>query len=358
MAAKKGERPERVETDESLERERLRTDREIAERTPAIEASADEVLERARVRAEETLKQARERADANLEANDAPPAALAAVALERESHDAALEESATAAETTLAAERERRARALEELLRAERDETDEALELERGRSDDVVASRDHFLGMASHDLRNLLGGVALSAAVIARQHTDGRAREEAHRIQRYTARMTRLVADLIDVVSMEAGQLRIARRPTDAAQLARDVVEGYREIAALRQLTLEARIPTAPVSAMLDPERVQQVLANLVGNAIKFTPHGRVVELTLDDGDELLFSVLDRGPGIADADAEKIFERFWQSAPHEGRGLGLGLYISRSIAEAHGGRLWVERRPEGGSAFRFTLPRV
>lgn len=352
---KKNERPERVETDESLQRERTRTDRELAKRTPRIEADADRVLERARVRAESTLQSARDRADATLEAAHAPPAAIAAIEKQRESQDAALEERAAVAEDVLHAERDERARALEELLRSERTETDDALEVERGQSDSSVASRDHFLGMVSHDLRNLLGGLALSASVISKHTEEPRARAEAARIQRYTARMTRLVADLIDVVSMEAGQLRVTHGPVDAAQLVRDAVESHRDSATHKGLSLEAQVPGQPVTAELDAERIQQVLGNLLGNAIKFTPSGGHIEVVLEAGKELRFSVIDSGAGIDALDLERIFHRFWQSAPRDRRGLGLGLYISRSIVEAHGGRIWVERRSSGGSAFHFTL---
>jgi signal transduction histidine kinase len=100
-----------------------------------------------------------------------------------------------------------------------------------------------------------------------------------------------------------------------------------------------------------------QVLANLITNAIKFTaPGGTVTVRGQRMDDELRLSVVDNGPGIAGSMLEAVFERFWQVGKNDHRGLGLGLYISRCIVDAHGGRIWAESRPGGGSAFHFTIP--
>ncbi len=354
---RKSKRPERTETDQSLLREREKTDREIARISPKIEAAADEVLEVARQRAEEMLEVARDRADATLEHAAAPTTAVDAVARARSSEDSTLENERRIAAEVLEAEREARSRALRELLGLEREETDERLELERIRADDVVASRDDFLGMVSHDLRNLLGGIALSASVVLKRTADEPTKNEAARIQRYTAKMTRLVGDLVDAVSMEAGRLSIIPKPQDAEGLLHDVVETFRGLAAPKgiTITLQPLPPLEPVS--MDVERIHQVLTNLLSNALKFTPRGGAVEVVAAPaGDQVRFSVHDTGPGIDPESSTKIFDRFWQSAPGDRRGLGLGLYISRNIVEAHGGKIWFEPRKGGGSSFHFTLP--
>jgi signal transduction histidine kinase len=359
MAAtkKKTDRPERTDTDESLGRERDKTDREMSRVVPQIEADADEVLEIARKRAAATLDVARDRADATLEESDARPSTIAAVATERAVEDRALENQRREAAKVLDTERSDRARALTELLAIERDETDDRLELERIRADDVVASRDDFLGMVSHDLRNLLGGIALSASLVMRRTTDERTKDEAARIQRCTARMTRLVGDLIDVVSMEAGRLSVLPEQHEPSAVLRDVAETFRVPATQKDISLTVQAPGADGPVPMDVERVQQVLSNLVGNAIKFTRPGGEVEMHLTrEAKTIKFTVLDNGPGIDAESATKIFDRFWQSAPEDRRGLGLGLYISRNIVEAHGGKIWFEARTPRGSAFHFTLP--
>lgn len=359
MAAGKKRRPERVHTDESLQRERDKTDREIEKGVPQTEARADRVLARARDRAAATLDVARERADATLEATHAAPAAVAAITENRAREDAILEEERKAAAGTLDDERTARKEALAALLRIERAETDDRLLLERDRADDVVASRDNFLAMVSHDLRNLLGGVALGAASVLQHSPDERSREDAKRIQRCTVRMTRLVGDLIDVVSMEAGKLSLAPARQDARALVLDVVETFRPDADSKGISIEASVIDGDVTSTFDAQRIQQVLANLIGNALKFTGEGGSVDVTLArDGNELHFAVLDTGPGIARDSAARIFDRFWQSTVGDRRGLGLGLYISRSIVEGHGGKIWVDERAEGGSVFHFRLPVV
>lgn len=168
--------------------------------------------------------------------------------------------------------------------------------------------------------------------------------------------MNRLIGDLLDVVSIEAGKLRIVPANDDAAQIVREILEAFQPLAAAKGCVLEWHVSEDSVLARIDRERIIQVLANLVSNAIKFTGSGDRIELTVRKvRDAVEFTVRDTGSGIASDDLPHIFDRFAQ-ARHDRGGLGLGLYISRCIIEAHGGQLSVESTLGEGSTFTFTVP--
>lgn len=350
--------PERVSTDASLHAERTRTDEELAKRASVIEADADHEVAMARDRADDQLKEARAKADAS---SALAAAAGEATTVERASEDAALSRERAVADDKLDAERTQWKRALSMLLQHEREETDDRLLSERERSDEAIASRDDFLGMVSHDLRTLLGGIAMSSAFLLSLPAEGEAGErthvEARRIRRFTARMNRLIGDLLDVVSIESGKLHVVPERHDAARLLNETLEAFQPIASAKGVVISAEARSGATLARFDHERILQVLANLVSNAIKFTESGGRVGLRIEPaGDDVRFTVRDSGPGVAAEALDSIFERFWQADRNDRRGLGLGLYISRCIVEAHGGKIWVESEPGKGSAFHFTLP--
>ncbi len=165
-----------------------------------------------------------------------------------------------------------------------------------------------------------------------------------------------LIAEILDVSKLEAGKLVLQRQPADLAALVADLVERLTPVAGQKGVTLTARAPARRQPIVADPERLDQVLMNLVGNALKFTPAGGIVTLgARAEPSRVRFWVEDTGPGIPEAHRPHIFERFWQGAP-EGRGAGLGLTICRGIVEAHGGQMELERPGPRGSRFSFTLP--
>ena len=181
--------------------------------------------------------------------------------------------------------------------------------------------------------------------------------ETAKRIQRYAARMNRLVGDLVDVASIDAGKLAVSVTAGDMATLIAEAVDLFVVPAAAKGLTLRAELAEPALRADFDHDRMIQVLANLITNAIKFTPEGGAIVVQGERAGELVrVSVLDTGPGIQENMLETIFERFWQAAKNDRRGLGLGLYVSRCIVDAHGGAIWAE--PTGGKGTRlvFSLP--
>ena len=354
---------EREATDQSLSDERLKADDELAKRRTDINETADAIIARARIRADRILKTARAKADEALARLRDKPLERLAIHEERSREDEITRQERATADDTLGRERNARRRAMSALLALEREQTDDHLLLERERADQSIASRDDFLGMASHDLRNMLGGMAMSAAALMNIPSDGGVKAaitaHAQRIQRYTARMNRLVSDLLDVVSIEAGRLALIPREQNATDLVRETVDAFNALAAAKHISIRTEVRAGSLLAKYDSERILQVLANLLGNAIKFTPNGGRIDIIVEPANpHVRFGVIDTGPGISEQDAGAIFERFWRVANPQRSGLGLGLYISKCIVEAHGGEIWVESRPNQGSAFYFTLPAI
>jgi signal transduction histidine kinase len=350
--------PEREQTDDSLRIERQQADAGLAEKLSAIECAADAVIEKARARADDVI--ARERAKVDRQSASVPAGRQRLeVEKERRLADEVVREERADADEALRTERAQDS----VLLAAQRDDTDKDLSHERARSDNAVATRDDFLGFVSHDLRNMLGTIIGSATLIAQAEggsgEPGREQVRAHalRIQRSGARMTRLVGDLVDVASIEAGALAVTPQLGDPALVVTEAVETLQAHAAAAGVSVIAEVASTSLLVRLDAPRILQVLANLLGNALKFTPAGgRVVVRVERVDDDVRFSVRDTGIGIAAHHQDLVFERFRQVAKDDRRGVGLGLYISKCIVEGHGGRIWVESRRGQGSTFSFTLP--
>jgi signal transduction histidine kinase len=352
---------ERQETDQSLLLERQRTDAEIGKRNAGAKERSESVVEVARDRADEVLAEARIQADAVLgrEAASAPQRIV--LREERAVEDAAVASERLTADQRLQMELEERTHALEALLVFEREQTDERLLIERARGDASLLARDNFMGMVSHDLRNLLGGIALGVAKQIRNPSpDDAGRDNlktSEKLQRMVARMNRLLGDLMDVTSIESGRFALAPVQQDAGAVLKESLDAFAAAASAKHIALEGTATSDPLIARFDRDRIFQVMANLLGNAIKFTQEGGHVSVRAEHGGgELRFSVSDTGVGMAESQLECIFERFWQSQKGDRRGLGLGLFISRCIIESHGGKLWAESRPGEGSTFHFTLP--
>ena len=347
-------RLEREQTDESLRVEREKADQTLGDGGSAVDETADAVISRARRRADEVLAATRARTDRGSAPGEPIPKILAS---ERAREDQALQEERATADEIL---REERAEHLGRLWR-ERRETDQDLSHERELSDDALATRDEFLGIVSHDLRNLLHGIVGTAALIEKGTLQTGLADQvvthARRIQRAGARMDRLIGDLVDVASIEAGVLAVAREVGDPTTVVTEAVDTFQVQAATTGVSLAAEI-VPPVSlAAFDAARILQVLTNLLSNAIKFTPAGgRIVVRVERFGDEIRVAVSDTGVGIAADKLEAVFGRFLQVAANDRRGVGLGLYISKAIVQGHGGRIWVESQVGQGSTFSFTLP--
>jgi signal transduction histidine kinase len=343
----------REQTDESLRAERDKVDHALQHTLAAVDETADAVIVRARERADELLARARAKTDRAVTPDGGAPEVPEAVGRERAREDLILRRERATADESLREERAAKAA----LLSTERDETDKDLLTERTRSDAALATRDEFLAIVSHDLRNMLGVMVSSASLMVRTGAQEEQRLlQAQRIQRAAGRMNRLIGDLVDVASIEAGRLAVAREPGDPAQVVAEAVEAFQAQATSLGLSVAAELVPPPPPAAFDPARILQVLTNLIGNAIKFTPAGgKIVARVGRDGDDVRFTITDTGVGIPPDKLEAVFERFIQVS-HDRRGVGLGLYISRCIVQGHGGRIWAESQLGEGSAFHFTIP--
>ena len=352
----------RAQTDQGLRKERSSTDQALADRQEAVYGKADLVIHRAREAADAVVTAAREVADDGQNSARTPAEQRADTTEQREHDDKVIQSERDAADETLRLERTEAARVLATLLPLEREATDRYLLTERARSDGELAKRDGLLGIVAHDLRDLLGGMVLSAEVIASIAAGAvsaeRVLEETRRLRRYVARMNRLVGDLVDTASIDAGKLSITPAPGDVALLLAEAAETFRAPAAAKGISMEVEAVEPSLTAAFDHGRMVQVLANLLSNSIKFTPAGGRITIRAErTGHELRFCINDTGPGIPADALEAIFERFWQVGKNSRTGLGLGLYLSRCIVEAHGGRIWAENVPPGqGATICVTLP--
>lgn len=225
-------------------------------------------------------------------------------------------------------------------------------------ADTMLTQQDRMIGIFGHDLRGLLNALTLHTELFLRRDGE-KAVESARSVRRAVSRMDRLITSLLDYVRLKADKLEIVPREIDAAKLLREAVEIFRPLAAVKSLTLALAIPDAPLRVRADHDRMFQVLSNLLSNAIKFSPvKGSIIVQATRSGQDLEIAVRDEGPGIAERDLDRVFEGFCQLQESDARGLGLGLYISRAIIEAHGGRIWATSRPGAGSTFSVAIPRA
>ena len=220
--------------------------------------------------------------------------------------------------------------------------------------------REEVLAVVSHDLKTPLGALLMGAQVVVRLAPAGAAGDELRKaaatVRRTSERMGRLIHDLVDVASMEAGRLSLAPAQHDAAAVAREATEALQALASDRNVAVALEVH-APVPLYCDRDRVLQALTNLLANALQVTPAGGSVRLAVRrDAAGAVFTVSDRGPGIPAEDLPHLFERWYRGRHPRYPGSGLGLAIARAIAEAHHGRIWVESEEGQGSAFSFAIP--
>jgi signal transduction histidine kinase len=220
----------------------------------------------------------------------------------------------------------------------------------------ALVARDEMLGVVAHDLRNPLAVISMRASMLRETSTGERARRGAESIEKVAARMEHLIRSLLDVSIIEAGRFAVSPSRCEVAGVVRESLAMFEGAAAKKEIELVGAIePGLDVHA--DRERVIQVLSNLLGNAVKFTPEGGRVELAVHgDASGVRFAVTDTGPGIAPAHLDRVFDRYWKEGGGTVKGTGLGLFIARSIVEAHGGRISAASTPGFGATFTFTLP--
>jgi len=223
----------------------------------------------------------------------------------------------------------------------------------------ATRARDDVLAVVAHDLRNPLNTVIMATSLMLDSTSVERPQErrQVEIVRRAADRMNRMIQDLLDVRRMESGRLGVESQPESPDSLVNDTVEMLLPLAHGSSIVLDTRVAENLLPVVADAARIQQVLSNLVGNAVKFTPrdgHVTVSAEPIDGG--VKFGVTDNGPGIPPDQVPHIFGRFWQAMPSDRRGIGLGLAIAKGIVEAHGGMIWVESQVGTGSTFYFTLP--
>jgi signal transduction histidine kinase len=228
----------------------------------------------------------------------------------------------------------------------------------------AVESRERVLAIVSHDLRNHLGVLAVGADLLGKKVSDLKAgadlKKPVDTMQRTAKSMQHLVGDLLDMASIQAGRLSIERQPVDLGPLLVEACDSQQTMARAKGLRFLSEFAVDGLKVVCDRDRILQVLANLLGNAIKFCETGDSVTCRAEVRDgEVLVAVSDTGPGIPAEQLEHIFEPYRTVQPREGTtGTGLGLYITKGIIERHGGRLWVGSEVGVGSTFFFTLLRA
>ena len=224
----------------------------------------------------------------------------------------------------------------------------------------AVQVRDEVVAVVSHDLKNPVGTIYAAADLLRSGILPPEAREEHLEIVvRAAERMDRLIRDLLDVARIEAGGLSVEPRPVPVAAVVEEARSLAEPVAVEKGLSLRLRVEEGLPPARADRDRLLQVLSNLVGNALKFTPEGGCVTLEAHaENGEVVFSVIDTGRGIDEESREHLFDRFWQMNRRDREGAGLGLAIVKGILDAHGSWIRVESEEGKGTTFRFGMPAV
>lgn len=243
----------------------------------------------------------------------------------------------------------------------------ERLEASFARQRELEEARHGLITAVSHDLRTPVASLRVMVEAIADGVADDPAtiRRYVGAMERETVNLGHLIDDLFEMARLDAGQISLRLQPTPISTLIAETIEAMEAQAARQGITLEARVEGDPAPVLVDPDRIQRVLYNLVQNAIRHTPaEGAVTVAAVGLGVDVRVDVRDTGEGIAPADLPRVFDRFYRgdkarardASPHVPVGAGLGLAIARRLVEIHGGRVWVAQPPEGGSVFSFTLP--
>jgi len=223
----------------------------------------------------------------------------------------------------------------------------------------AVKTREEILAIVSHDLKNPVTTISLVAEMIrgSEQIDAARLRQWGGILQRSVDKMMLLIADLLDFAKIQSGTFSVEPRAEQLRHLLLPVIDIMKVQAEVKRQALDVALPHLLPEVAVDANRIGQVLANLLGNAIKFTPDGGVIRVSAYPQESgVVVSVVDTGPGIPPENLPRIFDRFWQGREAWRAGSGLGLSIAKGIVEAHGGRIWAESQPGKGSSFFFTVP--
>ena len=229
----------------------------------------------------------------------------------------------------------------------------------RRRAELLVQAREDVLGVVAHDLRNPLNLILMTNELLLEDQLPPERRTEMFGVaMRASKQMNRMIDDLLDHVRLQAGRLSLEIEEVSVETIMRQTEETFRPLAERGHLHFHIATQDSAI-VRADPKRVSQIVGNLVGNAIKFTPEQGSVSLrAIHDDDQVVFQVVDDGPGIPPDQMSHLFDNFWQARKNDQRGVGLGLAIAKELVEAQGGKIWVESEVDHGSTFSFSLPAV
>ena len=220
----------------------------------------------------------------------------------------------------------------------------------------AARARDEIIAVLAHDLRNPLHAILGAAAMLGVTVEEEKRRRYVALIERATQGMERLVTDLLDIARIDSGAFVVQTKPVDLAAVIRQAIDLCESQAAARNVALEAEVPDTLPRIGADPDRLLQLLSNLLGNAVKFSlPNTAVIVRAAASSRGVEVSVADSGVGIPAADLDRIFDRFWQGHGQSRAGVGLGLAICKAIIDAHGGRIWATGEVGRGATFYFEL---
>ena len=224
----------------------------------------------------------------------------------------------------------------------------------------AITLRDNVLTIVSHDLKNPVTTLALIGHALRRPEIiidRKKLTDFADKIQRSVDRMLALLNDLLDLSKIQSGTFSVAPEVERLSDVFSPLIESIRMLSDAKQQTIELNLPPDLPAVRVDAHRISQVMANLLGNAIKFTPErGRIRVTARQAGNAVIVCVSDNGHGISHEDMQKVFDWFFQAQEYKRVGTGLGLSIAKGIVEAHGGSIWVESQLGRGSSFSFSLP--
>lgn len=225
---------------------------------------------------------------------------------------------------------------------------------------EAVQAREDVLAVVSHDVRNFLQSIKSGVQLLGRKPdklSDDVKAAIHSRLSSTVDLMTRVIADLLDMTNIRNGQIAVTIKPELLGNVMRDAAAVHEPLADAKGIALSVACDIASAVVHCDRERILQVLANLLGNAIKFCRHGdRIVIRATHDGENIRIAVEDSGPGIANEDLPLVFDPYWSGAKDRRHGTGLGLYITKRIIEAHAALIWIESELGKGTTVLFTLP--
>ena len=353
----------RGKTDQSLEEEREKTDGYLLDTLHKVENKTSKKVRSIRRATDEAREQQRKEMDREKEQEStASQVEEDLLSRERELADQIQAREREQEDRALAEERDQKELIAEALLEQERKTTDSNLAEERVHADQELITRDQFVTIVSHDLKNPVAAIAISARLMKRTLSKGSADPQALLknlaiIEQTAASMSRMIDDLLDVERIAQGKLAIAPKKADVGALLHECVELFTPLINSKSFSVTIDAGDEPIFAHLDHDRILEVLSNMIGNSLKFSQEEGTIRFSArKQGDEVEISVSDNGPGIEKPLQAHIFERFSQLKVDGHHGLGLGLFMAKWIVEAHHGRIWVTSEPGKGSTFTFTLP--